>query len=78
VTGPARKDLILHTRRISRSQTFAPAPKLVTVYDGRHCIGLVISRRMGFEAFDHDERPLGIFATVREAAAAIPAKGAAS
>lgn len=47
------------------------------VTDGRRCVGFVIARREGFEAFDHNERLLGIFPTIREAAAAMPAQGAA-
>jgi hypothetical protein len=47
------------------------------VSDGRRCVGFVIARREGFEAFDHNERSLGISPTIREAAAAILAQGAA-
>jgi hypothetical protein len=39
--------------------------------DGR-CIGFVCSRgKLGFEAFDSEERSLGVYGTQREAAAAI-------
>jgi hypothetical protein len=55
----------------------APAPEPVSVYDGRRLIGFVLPRREGFEAFDHNKRPLGIFPTMREATGAIPAQGAA-
>jgi hypothetical protein len=42
------------------------------VYDGRACFGFVVSRgRAGFEAFDSEERSLGVYGTQREAAAAI-------
>jgi len=45
---------------------------LAYIYDGRACLGFVLSRgRTGFEAFDIEERSLGIYATQREAAAAI-------
>jgi hypothetical protein len=45
---------------------------LAYVYDGRECLGFVLSRgRAGFEAFDNEQRSLGIYSTQREAAAAI-------
>jgi hypothetical protein len=48
-------------------------PSMLSVYDGRECRGFVVNRgREGFEAFDLDERSLGIFTTQREAVAAIP------
>jgi len=40
----------------------APFPML-SVYDGRQCIGFVLARgRSGFEAFDADEKSLGVLA----------------
>jgi len=48
-----------------------PAP-LVTVYDGRDCIGFIIAHgKHGFEAFDREERSLGTYRTQLDAAAAI-------
>lgn len=47
------------------------SPALVSVYDGRECIGFVITRRHGFEAFDADERSLGKFPTMQDAANAV-------
>ena len=45
---------------------------MVAVYDGRACLGHVLGRgKAGFEAFDADNRSLGIFPSQREAAAAI-------
>ena len=45
---------------------------MVAVYDGRACLGHVLERgKAGFEAFDADNRSLGIFPSQREAAAAI-------
>jgi len=42
------------------------------IYDGRACLGFVLARgKLGFEAIDRDERPLGFFQTQREAATAI-------
>ena len=56
----------------------APLAPLVSVYDGRQCLGFVIPRGQGrFEAFDHNECSLGIFRTLQQAVAAIPANGAA-
>jgi hypothetical protein len=50
--------------------TIAP---MVSIYDGRECIGFVIARgRIGFEAFNADLDSLGTFPTQREAANAIP------
>ena len=45
---------------------------LLSVYEGQRCIGFVSSRgKVGFEALDTEERSLGVYATPREAAAAI-------
>ncbi len=42
------------------------------VYDGRQCCGFILARgKLGFEAFDRNERSLGLFPTQREAAAAL-------
>jgi len=42
------------------------AAPLSYVYDGRACLGFVLSRgRAGFEAFDIEERSLGVYATTR-------------
>jgi hypothetical protein len=44
-------------------------PTLLSVTSGRDTIGFVLSRgREGFEAFDSNERSLGTFASMREAA----------
>ena len=46
---------------------------LSSVYDGRICRGFVIARgKLGFEAFDSDERSIGVYPTRREAVNAIP------
>ena len=45
---------------------------LAYVYDGRECLGFVVSRgRAGFEAFDRDERSLGLYPTAPAAANAV-------
>jgi hypothetical protein len=50
----------------------APTTPMVSVYDGRECVGFVLARgKLGFEALDRDEHALGIFPTQREAADAI-------
>ena len=47
-------------------------PNLLTVYDGRICIGHLLRRgESGVEAFDRDDRSLGIFAEVNAAANAV-------
>jgi hypothetical protein len=47
-------------------------PTLLAVLAGPACIGFVLARgKLGHEAFDADDRSLGIFPTQREAAAAI-------
>jgi hypothetical protein len=49
----------------------ATAP-LAFVYDGRQCLGHVLSRGpKGFEAFDRDDRSRGLFETQRQAANAL-------
>ena len=46
-----------------------PPPPLMSVYDGQRCIGHVVARgKAGFEAFDSDDRSLGIFASMKLAA----------
>jgi hypothetical protein len=45
---------------------------LAYVYDGRACLGHVLSRGpKGFEAFDQDDKSFGIFETQRQAANAL-------
>ena len=54
----------------------APSP-LSYVYDGRVCRGFVISReKLGFEAFDREQRSLGTYPTQRAAADAIMERAA--
>jgi len=48
-------------------------PSVVSVYDGRECVGFVFARgKTGYEAFNRDERSVGVFKTQREAVGAIP------
>jgi hypothetical protein len=47
-------------------------PKIQAVYIGRTQIGYVRARATGFEALDRNRRRIGVFSTLREAAAAIP------
>jgi hypothetical protein len=45
---------------------------MLTVLAGSICIGFIIPRgKMGHEAYDADEQPLGVFPSQQEAAAAI-------
>jgi hypothetical protein len=49
---------------------------LLSVYDGRHCLGFVLPRgKLGFEAFDCDEQSKGLFTTQQEAAAVLSTAG---
>jgi hypothetical protein len=53
--------------------TAQPAPTMVNVFDddGRY-LGVVFARgRSGFEAFDANERSLGLFETAKQAAGAL-------
>jgi hypothetical protein len=62
----------LDTTVSTAATTAAPSSPLLSAYDGQRCIGFVCSRgKLGFEAFDSRERSLGVYATRREAAAAI-------
>jgi hypothetical protein len=53
------------------------APTLSYVYDGRTCLGHILARgKAGFEAFDRDDRSLGLFPTAKAAADALQGGGA--
>jgi hypothetical protein len=44
----------------------------LAVYDGTRCVGHVIARgKRGYEAFDVDDRSVGMFPTQQEAAGAL-------
>jgi hypothetical protein len=46
--------------------------RLLSVYGGRECIGFVLPRaKVGFEAFDRDERSRGLFVTQQDAITAL-------
>jgi hypothetical protein len=48
------------------------ASNLVSVYSGQNCLGHVLRRpRLGYEAYNRDDKPIGTFATQREAADAL-------
>jgi hypothetical protein len=48
------------------------ATNLVSVYSGQNCLGHVLRKpRVGFEAYDVDDRLIGLFASQREAADAL-------
>jgi hypothetical protein len=45
---------------------------MVSVFDGRCCIGFVTSRgKAGFESFDADQKSIGLFRSEADAAAAL-------
>jgi hypothetical protein len=45
---------------------------MISVYDGRQCLGHVLARgKAGYEAFDPSDKSLGIFETQRQAANAL-------
>jgi hypothetical protein len=47
-------------------------PPMLSIYDGRDCVGFLISRgKQGVELFDRDQKSIGIFASQHEAIAAI-------
>jgi len=49
-----------------------PTTPLVSICDGRECLGHVLARgKAGYEAFDRDDKPIGIFETQRQAANAL-------
>jgi hypothetical protein len=49
-----------------------PTTGLLSVYDGQTCIGHLIQRgKCGVEAFDLDDRSLGVFASQHEAIEAL-------
>jgi hypothetical protein len=61
-------------RRIDRQARSSPVSfqAFVAVYVGRECLGQVLPRgKAGFEAFDRDDRSVGIFSTQSAAAASL-------
>jgi hypothetical protein len=48
------------------------SPRMLSVYDGQICCGFIIARGpQGHEAFDTDERSIGLFSNEQDAAIAI-------
>ena len=57
--------------RSASANTSAPAA-MISIFDGRTCIGHVLGRgRTGFEAYDAEQRSLGTFASQQAAVDAI-------
>jgi hypothetical protein len=57
---------------VSDGRTLAATAMLFSVYDGQRCIGFIIARgKLGFEAFDHDERALVVFPSKKLASVAV-------
>jgi hypothetical protein len=49
-----------------------PASNLVSVYDGTTCLGHMLRKpRIGYEAYNRDDKPIGLFNSQREAANAL-------
>jgi len=45
---------------------------MLSVYSGRECVGFLLSRgKCGVEAFDSEQRSIGMFASQKQAADAI-------
>jgi hypothetical protein len=60
------------------SDNEAVKPALLSVYSGRDCVGFLLSRgKVGCEAFDANEKSLGIFPSEKAAADAVIAEIAA-
>jgi hypothetical protein len=50
------------------------SPQAASVYEGRVRLGRIVGRgKLGFEAFDADDRSLGVYGSERSAADAISA-----
>ena len=69
---PRRSD----PRGSDRTQATLDEPTCLSIYDGQRCVGhLILRGRQGVEAFDADDRSLGIFPDQKAAVAAIPVGG---
>ena len=52
--------------------TAARSSPLLSAYEGQRCFGFVCSRgKLGFEAFDSEERSLGVYPNMQSAAPAV-------
>ena len=61
------------------SKTVQSATTVLSIYDGRHCIGFVLPRgKVGFEALGRDEQSKGLFTTQQDAIAALSTIGDAA
>ena len=59
-------------RKTAPASARPAAPPLVSVYDGQQILGHVLARgKAGFEAFDIEDRSVGMFPTQRQAANAL-------
>ena len=74
-----RRAYALGTRSPSMPTQETTQRPWVSVYDGRRCIGHIIGRgKLGHEAFDAENRSLGLHATQKAAADALSKRGAAA
>jgi hypothetical protein len=56
-----------------KQQSESQSARFLFVHDGRACCGHLISRgTKGWEAFNRHDESVGIFSSVRDAAAALP------
>jgi hypothetical protein len=63
----------MSTARIANT----PASGMVSVYSGTYCLGHILHKpKAGFEAYDRDDKLVGLFESQREAADAITTKPA--
>jgi hypothetical protein len=77
--GQSKKSSATDSQTIAATQAPVTKPALQSVYSGRECIGRIVCRgKLGFEAYDSDERSLGIFPNLKRAADAVSAAGVAS
>ena len=74
--GTRTTDALGKSPSSSQSSDKNPAPKLVSVYSGQTLLGFVLSRgRDDFESFDAQERSIGVFPDMQQAADAIGGGG---
>jgi len=71
-TFGGRRAGIPRSSRRNSSDSANIKPSMLSVYDGRECCGFVLARgKLGYEAFDPNDKSIGIFETQRRAANAL-------
>jgi hypothetical protein len=67
-----KKSSATNSQTIAATQAPVTKPALLSVYSGRERLGRIVCRgKLGFEAFDADERSLGAFPDLKRAADAV-------